>query len=225
MNCDNCGHKIIQFSRFCGNCGVTINIQYIEPVFEIDSPNGRVLCKSHSGFEEFESSSLTDIEVYQRDKKLTCETCLNYIHDRCFFPKSEIDKIKLNSNFVHRKYRCHICNARVHLLFDILYRLYQERKTKVKISYICCSCYHVLNDRINLKNQRRYLLSSALWMVAFALIICNPTLLYFFSSNLFSLVLLVALAIVTIMLSYIFVIKLVRYLRRSKFLKRFEPNK
>ena len=221
MICENCGYEVIDNRKFCSNCGISVQDQTIHPVFEIDQPSGRVLCKSHSNFGDFNITSPTAMDIFQRDKQLTCASCLHYKKDRCYFSKSELDTIIHESDRIRRKYKCQICKSRIHLIFNIVYRIYLERKSDVKVSLICCSCYSVLKERRVLRNQRWYLYSSALWIIAFILILCNPSFFYYFSGNIIFLAFFITLGLITFLLFYMFFIKLIRYSRRSRFIKKY----
>ena len=120
------------------------------PIFELDEV-GRVLCKNHTKYVKFKlaPSSIDILGLLLRDKKLTCKTCEEYISDNCYFSKSLIDKIIHNKSFFRRKFKCDICKSRINLVFNILYKYYLEQypKKEIRISSICCGCFHSLKSK------------------------------------------------------------------------------
>ena len=79
-------------------------MEFVEPEFHVDE-NGRVFCKSHSKYKE-----LINTKDYFRkmfiDRELSCLSCIHYINNDCFFPKSEIDKIEFDRT-EKKEFICH----------------------------------------------------------------------------------------------------------------------
>ena len=110
----------------------------IEPSFEIDE-KGRVICQSHSKFPHFIQPAKTYFEELQMEKELTCISCSHYINDDCYFPKSELKKIRFRVHL--RRFRCELCGNPITKLHNVLHKKLTERRGNVEIALICCSCW------------------------------------------------------------------------------------
>lgn len=125
------------------------NNSIVMPEFKI-SNTGRVYCQEHSNYNDDESKHFPEIDffrIFRGEGKLRCESCLHYLNDNCYFPRTVIDQLRKEMGIHQRRYKCDICKSKISFLSNVLYKLLSEQNSSYKISLICCACYSVLKER------------------------------------------------------------------------------
>ncbi len=110
----------------------------VQPEWYIDD-DGIPYCKKQTDFDKIIQSNIKKRFPYEFEKMLNCQHCNHYKNDKCFFPKSEIDKIE--SDRQNLKIRCQLCGMKIDRPFSILMSYQYKDKFNVTMPVICCSCY------------------------------------------------------------------------------------
>ncbi|MFX0075001.1 MAG: hypothetical protein ACFE96_06130 [Candidatus Hermodarchaeota archaeon] len=144
----------------------------VEPSFEIDE-KGRVICQSHSNYPQFIKPDKTYLEEMQSENQLTCKSCLHYINDDCYFPKSEIDKIE-NDRLSRSRFQCNLCGNKIDRMLTIIQKIYLEVKFNMNMPLICCNCYQNLREKNFSVYLRRRIWESLSFYVPSLFLLINP---------------------------------------------------
>lgn len=159
----------------------------VEPYFRIDK-FGRVICKLHSNYDKINKLSEKKTPIRNFDLMLTCKTCMEYLNDNCYFPKSAIDRIEYDR--IKRKvYQCKLCGSRIDRMWSVIYKLYYKEKYHIEMPLICCGCHDSLKNKNFIKKSEEkskyikfYLITSILIIINNLLFI-NPIYLIFSIAN------------------------------------------
>ena len=130
----------------------------VEPYFKIDK-FGRVICKLHSNYDKINILSEKKAPIRNFDLMLTCKTCMEYINDKCYFPKSAIDQIEYD-RVKTKAFQCKLCGSRIDRMWTVIYKLYYQEKFHIEMPLICCGCHDSLKNKNFLEkyNKRTFYL-------------------------------------------------------------------
>lgn len=208
----------------------------MEPDFIIY--NHKVLCKSHPLCSRYldlweELGTIEDGDPLGTSKFLevmtvygdlmTCKTCDHYIHDDCYFSKSELKKTRLRVRL--RRFRCELCGNPIHKMHNVLYKKIKESQGNVEIPLICCSCHANMGspdikESFN-EDLKAYLVASGAWLLGTIIFLILSFVLPFI------LEIYIALIIFSLMCLYSSIVFFIKYVRlkvsmkKSKILSKF----
>ncbi|WP_371806670.1 hypothetical protein [Candidatus Lokiarchaeum ossiferum] len=116
------------------------------------SDTGHIFCKRFVLINKFVKDKNIPSNFIDRN----CDFCENYINEKCFLSRDEIDGIIKNPNFLNRSL-CYLCFAPIENPLALLLKKYIETKATffrlTDIPILCCECYRFkyhgnLNARI-----------------------------------------------------------------------------
>lgn len=193
----------------------------LQPSFEIDS-TGRVLCKSHTYYDILKEVPLESdfLGHMGRDKALNCSKCDHYRDDDCYFPKSEINKIKREMGYFRRGIRCEICGNRIHLIFNILHKFQSKELLNVNLGMVCCECYHTMKDPNHNSVVSIFKIGISIFFLTNLMIFMIATLPLMFQAPLLEILFLSIIFIMAAILTCTIISNFKKIIKRHKFKKR-----
>jgi len=155
----------------------------IEPYFKIDE-FGRDICKLHSNYDKISVLSKQKNPIRNFDLMLTCKTCMEYLNDNCYFPKSAIDQIE-HDRTKTKAFRCKLCGNRIDRMWTVIYKLYYKEKLHVEFPLVCCSCSESMKKKDFMAQYKKkalyikYYLIMSIIIIVDNLLFLNPIYLIF----------------------------------------------